>query len=309
MNFKDLLELYKQGKYQDVIDNADFMSDYNTLFLVLRSYLSLGLHSEALNFYQTNRETLEKYNLIESTKIYLFLLVSLNFNKSKIKDAIEYFQDKGYVNQETEEFLSKLDDYVDSLFKEEDTGDISIDELIDMLASSSPSHVAIALNQAVSNPKYSAINLPIAISQILKEKNEIDYASSMLLDYLIYADYNDTFLLRKQSNYYRINPHDLVEDKNKQNHFLEEAIIYINANEKDVTILNKVIALINGGSYILIPNYLTNENATNAYIAACYYLIRQSLDIEDYDDVFAHFLNNCDMELARYYANILELVK
>ena len=43
MEFKDLLELYKQGKYLEVIQNADGVSDFNAKFLKVRDFMSIFL--------------------------------------------------------------------------------------------------------------------------------------------------------------------------------------------------------------------------------------------------------------------------
>lgn len=310
MEFKDLLELYKQGKYEEVIKSAISINDFNAIFLLLRSYIVLKCYQNALNAYLTYRDYLENNNLVESIKIYLYLLIKLNTRSSKISDEIEYFRGKKYVNQETEEFLCKLEDYVDELKKDNETKEyFSNEEIITLLKSNDENKVASALNELVSNKSYEEINLPLIISGILKDKCELDCVYGMLLDYLIFVDYNDTFLCKSGNNYYQINPHNMVIEKNEQNNLIREAMNFIYAHEKNVTLLNLVSIYFLKGSYLLAPNFLKNSIECASYAVAIYEYVNTLLGLDkanlDNSETYLYFLDKSNIELVDNYHSIL----
>ena len=45
MKFKDLLELFKEGKYEEVIKNAILVDDFNAIFLLIRNFFSIIISS------------------------------------------------------------------------------------------------------------------------------------------------------------------------------------------------------------------------------------------------------------------------
>lgn len=310
MEFKDLLELYKQGKYEEVVKNAISVNDFNAIFLLLRSYIVLKCYQNALNAYLTYRDYLENNNLVESIKIYLYLLIKLNAKTSKISQEIEYFRGKKYVNQETEEFLCRLEDYIDELKKDSEVKEyFSINEIIDLLKSNDENKVASALNELVSNKSYEEVNLPLIISGILKDKCEIDCIYGMLLDYLIFVDYNDTFLCKNGNNYYQINPHQMIIEKNNQNILIRNALNFIYAHEKNVTLLNLVSIYFLKGSYLLAPNFLTNNFECSSYAIAVYEYVNSMLGLEknnlENSETYLYFLDKSNIELIDNYHSIL----
>ena len=84
MELKDLLELYKQGEYQKVIDESFKSDDYNAIFLRIRSMSALKQFDFALREYLVNENKLVLFNFDESVKLFIQLLVDLNFSRDQI---------------------------------------------------------------------------------------------------------------------------------------------------------------------------------------------------------------------------------
>ena len=109
MEFKDLLELYKQGKYLEVIQNADGVSDFNAKFLKVRSYYALDRFVEALNEYKNNEEILTKSNFAESIRLYVDILVKLNYDLPQILIQLGPYYDYPNLNLEVKDLLLNLE--------------------------------------------------------------------------------------------------------------------------------------------------------------------------------------------------------
>lgn len=310
MKFKDLLELFKEGKYEDVIKNAILVDDFNAIFLLIRSYIILKNYRSALNTFLTYRDYLESNNFIESIKIYLYLLVKLNAKNSKINEVIDFYRGKQYINQETEEFLCSLEDYVNELKKNNEVKEkYSFEEILASLKSNDANKVASALNELVSNSNYQEVNLPLIIYGILKDRCEMDPIYGMLLDYLIYVDYNSPLLCKNANNYYRINPHNLVIFKNNQNRLLRDGLNFLYSHEKNVTFLNLVSNYLVKGSYLLAPNFLNNNIECASYICSVYEYVNKLLGQNKSNllnlETYQYFLEKSNIELIENYHLIL----
>ena len=125
MELKDLLELYKQGEYQKVIEESFKSNDYNAIFLRIRSMSALKQYDFALREYLVNENTLVLFNLDESIKLFIQLLVDLNFSRDQIcneclrygtvfyshRDKGKYFTDylaKFFTNEERDAVFNSI---------------------------------------------------------------------------------------------------------------------------------------------------------------------------------------------------------
>lgn len=308
MEFRELLELYKNGKYQDVIDNAKGINDFNAVFLLLRSYIALNNFMEALKTYNEYREILENNNLIESMKVYLFLLVKTEASENKIQQEIEYFKDKNYVNQETEEFLCKLEKYVKMIqASEEPFEKYSIEEVIEMLKSDDEAVVFTALSELINDEKFKSINLSPTIEKILKDKCKMSLTYGMLLDFLVSNSYKCNLLFKKDGIYFNVDPSGLTKLSLEQTKLIHQALSHIQSNEKNISIGDFVIKAIIKTSYQLAPKYITTLRELSSYVCACYIMASDVFKVAlDGDDVYDFYLNVSDKKIIDGYRDFLK---
>ena len=310
MEFRELLELYKNGKYQEVIDNAKKINDYNAVFLLLRSYIALDMFKEALENYYKYRELLENNNLIESMKIYLFLLVKMDVGRVKIDQEIDYFKDKNYVNQETEEFLCKLDLYVENIRRIESVHDkYSTEEVIEMLKSDDENVVFSGLGELLSDEKYNLINFFPIIEKILQEKCNFNFIYGLLLSFLISKNYKCKLLFKKNGAYYNFDPSEFTKRSIEQDKLIQQAVSHIQCNEKNITIGDFVIRTIIRSSYLLVPNFITTLREIASYVCASYVLASEAFKVSlEGDTVYDFYLNIADKKSIDGYRDFLKKV-
>ena len=117
MELKDLLELYKQGEYQKVIDESFKSDDYNAIFLRIRSMSALKQFDFALREYLVNENTLVLFNLDESIKLFIQLLVDLNFSRDQIYNECLRYGTVFYSNRDKGKYFT---DYLAKYFTSEE---------------------------------------------------------------------------------------------------------------------------------------------------------------------------------------------
>ena len=137
----------------------------------------------------------------------------------------------------------------------------------------------------------------------------MDPIYGMLLDYLIYVDYNSPLLCKNANNYYRINPHNLVIFKNNQNRLLRDGLNFLYSHEKNVTFLNLVSNYLVKGSYLLAPNFLNNNIECASYICSVYEYVNKLLGQNKSNllnlETYQYFLEKSNIELIENYHLIL----
>lgn len=290
MEFRELLELFKNGKYEEVISHVEEINDYNAIFLLLRSYIALNKYFDAIKTYQKFREVLENNNLIESIKVYLYLLVETGADDTRLQKEIDYFQDKNYVNQETEEFLCELNKYIEAIKDNRKTFEkYSIEEVIEMLKSDDEHLVFAALSEIIHDDKYRKIDLMPTIAKILEERNVMDITYGMLLDTLVVNKYSCSLMFKNNGHYYKINPSDYSELNLKQDKLLSQALSHIQSNEKNISIGEFVMKTMVKYSYQLAPKYLTNISELSSFVVACYRLASLIFKVTLNDDQVLSF--------------------
>lgn len=307
MEFRELLELYKNGKYEEVIKEAENINDFNAIFLLLRSYIALNRDFEAIDAYQKFRESLESHNLIESIKIYLYLLVRTGADKYKMQKEIDYFRDKNYVNQETEEFLCKLDEYVEEIKESEKTLEkYTVEEVIEMLKSNDEHIVFAALNEIIRDEKYRSINLMPTIAEILNEKAYMSITYGMLLDFLVTNRFDCSLLFKNNGHYFKINPSELADLSIEQAKLVNQALAQIQSNEKNISIGNYVIKIIIKATYFLAPRYISNITEMASFVCAIYQMACSTFKVNLSDDkVLDFYINLADKHYVEEYYNYI----
>lgn len=308
MEFRELLELYKNGKYQEVIDHAESINDFNAVFLLLRSYIALNKFYDALQTYNKYREVLESNNLIESIKVYLFLLVKTEASEAKLEKEVEYFKDKNYINQETEEFLCKLEEYIKQVKNDNKNFEkYSIEEVIEMLKSDDETVVFSALSELINDDKFKSINLLPTIENILKEKCVMNLTYGMLLDFLVSNSYRCNLFFKKDGVYFNIDPSTLTKQNLEQAKLVHQALSHIQSNEKNISIGDFVLKILVKSSYQLAPNYIKNLRELSSFVCAAYYYASEVFKIGlDGDAVYEFYLNVADEEMISNYRDFLK---
>lgn len=310
-----IIKLFSTGKYKEVIKETDNDFKPEIVLLRMKSYIAIGEYETAYNLYLLTREDLEDFNLIESAQLYFYLLVELKKPIRVFIDEIEHFKCKPYVNQETEEFLIKLDEFIlnlrDSLNNsEEDDQNYSVEDILEMFNSNSPEIVLAATNYAFTNERFKQIDLASNVIEILENREEQNLTYWMLFEFLIWNQVDRNFLVKIGDNYLTINPSKLLVKKNIQTNLINEKVDFIDNNEKDISIRDYVIPIIDQGSYFLAPDYLTTEDEINSYIFAVYRYVFKLFNItENEDSLFEYFKIHSNKNKSDKYYKILLLVR
>ncbi|MBQ9266302.1 MAG: hypothetical protein IJ186_04495 [Bacilli bacterium] len=310
-----ITKLFANGKYKEVIDNTQ--NDFNPeiVFLRMKSYIALNEYENAYNLYLLSREQLEDYDLIKAGKLYIYLLIELKKPLSLLINEIEHFKCRPYVNQETEEFLITLDQFIlelkDSLdYNSENFIDYPVEEILEMFKSKSAEIVLQATNYAFTNERFKQIDLTQNVIEILNEKNDYDLTYWILFEFLIWNQVDQNFLVKIGENYFTLNPSKLLYKKNVQAQLINEKVEFIQNHEKDMTIMGYVVPIIDQGSYFLAPDYLSNEDEANSYIFAVYRYVFKLFNItENEDTLFEYFKIHSNKNKSDKYYKILLLVR
>ncbi len=311
-----IIRLYSNGKYREVIRETDNDFRPEIVLLRMKSYIAVEEYENAYNLYLLTREDLENFNLIEAAQLYFYILIKLKKSIKILIDEIEHFKCKPYVNQETEEFLISLDEFIinlrDSLNNEneEDDPNYTVDEVLEMLNSNSPEIVLAATNYAFTNERFKQLDLASNVIEILDSRHEQTLTYWMLFEFLIWNQVDRNFLVRIGENYLTLNPSKLLVKKSTQLKLINEKVDFIDNHEKDISIRDYVIPIIDQGSYFLAPDYLTTEDEINSYIFAVYRYVFKLFNMsENEDSLYEYFKVHSNKDKSDKYYKILLLVR
>lgn len=311
-----IIDLYSNCEFEKVIEEIKDLSDPILVFFKLKSYIALNDYQNAFSTYLSCREELENYDLQESGKMYFYILVKLNKPNKFIFDEIEYFKCRPYVNQETEEFLVNLDSFVfalkDSINEEKDDSnlELSVEQILNMFKSHDPEIVLTAINYAFTNERTKRLDLANNVIGILENKTEQNITYWLLFEFLIWNNVDYNFIVKISDNYLTLNPSKLLVKKSTQAHLIDKIVDFIENNEKDISIKNYVISVIDKGSYFLAPDYITNDDELNSYIFACYRYVFKLFNMsKNEDSLFDYFKIRSNKTKADKYYKILFQVR
>ncbi len=316
MEFKDLLELYKQGKYLEVIQNADGVSDFNAKFLKVRSYYALDRFVEALNEYKNNEEILTKSNFAESIRLYVDILVKLNYDLPQILIQLGPYYDYPNLNLEVKDLLLNLEQYVRGRIKLEENsdvepGDILYDDetLFGLLESKNPTDIFDALSyiRSMFGADDRIVIFVDKIREILKSRTVFDLTYAILFNQLVLVGDGDYYLFNKNGHYYNVSPLSLSHKLEESNKYLDKCLALLEKYERDIVIKECATRLLLMGYVYLTPEFLDNISSANEFFYASYLttlklLHKESSEIEKFN------IKKINLNKVKIYEEVLKTV-
>ena len=280
MELKDLLELYKQGEYQKVIDESFKSDDYNAIFLRIRSMSALKQFDFALREYLVNENTLVLFNLDESIKLFIQLLVDLNFSRDQICNECLRYGTVFYSNGNKGKYFT---DYLAKYFtnEERDAGFNSIifraDETNykECLRSHDLQKISSALNfinkQKEENFLF-YVSAEKEVEDLIKEKHKFNLEYGYFFNHLVSNRSNVPLLFNKDGVIFRIVPSELFEVKKQSDYYFRHTMNWIYKYETDAIMHEYELRLIYTAYFLLGPQYLKTKKDEYSFLHAAYYL-------------------------------------
>lgn len=314
MELIDLLELYKQGKYEEVIEQSKDVNDFNAIFLRIRSYFALNRYVEALNDYKTHESIILKGNFVEAIKLYISILIKLNYDVAQILLQIGPYYEYPSLSKESQDFLMNIREFIESESSKSistKTSDIEYDDktLISMLEGNN----AVDMLQALAYIKLMYENdekLTYYFDVIKKHLHSLikfDLHYAILFNQLILIGDDDSYLFVKDGIYYQMSPKSCVDKLNKSNSFLTKCFKQLDENKKDI-VINECLTRIFFMSYVyLAPTFLATDEEAEAFFYAGYTLALRLLG-KDNSEIEKYNLQNINFELVSKYTKYMEAV-
>ena len=313
MEFKDLLELYKQGKYEEVIDKASLTNDYNAIFLKIRSLFELSRFVEAFGEFKNNETTIIRNNFIEAIKLFIDILLMLNYGSSQILIQLgPYFDMSDSLNSEEQQFLKQIDNYIElrkralSIKNVQDEVYYDEESLKGMLACSKPMEVSEAISYIRVNffNDEKANDFLTEIKNILHKRDDFDVCYGLLFNQLVIYQDTDTYFFRKNGKYFQAIPSSLVTLFNRANEYLAGLFDLIEAKEDNILVKELLIRVIFMSYPYLAPSYFESLTSARAYLCAVYKYTTQVLKTGSYDMSKYNFGNIEQENIENFYKDI-----
>lgn len=310
MDFKELLQLFKMRQFEKVIEESKEVEDFNAYFLRIRSFIALGQNEDALKEYDDKRFDIETNDLLSSMKLYIEILVSLNFPYNKILESCTRFYDFPYVNLETEEFISKLPNSIFEMIENKKRNEtdiiakntIDIDEIIN---STDCNFIYESLLEINKNDTQKTYQILPKINGYLKEQNEFDLKYGIFLEELIICNYKASLNFRKNGEYFfALNPSKFYQKYINQLSQFKENLRIINECNSDITLIELTIRYATMCIPYVIPDFLDTQLKMNAYFVACFKIASKNMCAKTNADSLFITLNCDKSDIEKYEKNI-----
>jgi len=255
-------DFFQKGDYENVLKETTFSDDAEDLLYRVLSFEALCKYKDALQEYYKSRNLVENWDLISSCKALMFLLVYFRKDE-ELKRELEYFRDFPYINQETEEFMQNLDNYVIHLkqyFNDSNKNPTQgFEDIRDALFSDSNDEKLYAIKK-IYDLKTQGISCLSIVSDYLKSTTNFNTYYALLLGYAILANLPDKILFRKQDKYYSIIPEEYNSYLKELTLKLNEKISYMNMTEKNISIVRYISILVKPTFIYMLPDKIANED-------------------------------------------------
>lgn|SRR5574344_134243 len=255
-------DYFQKGDFVNVIKETSSSNDAEDLLFRILSFEALYKYDDALAEYYKNRSLVENWDLISSCKALVFLLVYFK-KDNELTLEIEHFRDFPYINQETEEFMKNLDNYIIHLkeYFSESKEDVSenLTNIKETLFNGNKDEQLYAIKK-IYDLESQGISCLGVVSEYLKTKTNFDTNYSLLLDYAIFAKLPDKLIFKKQGKYFSIVPADYTSYLKVLSEELNNKIKYMNMTEKNVSIIRYISVLARPTFIYVLPEKLRTED-------------------------------------------------
>jgi len=263
-----------QEEINKFIEDNHNSSDPEVVFVnfIFRIRSSL-YHESAYKYYKDNHLTIENFDLINGSFIFLNLLIFLKKDDEAI-DMVPYYQNLPYVNQETEEYLRNLNHVVMDLIKLRDkpnneTKKYDVEYYKNaFLKAQKLEEVNKLVAELVS--RYDDLKLPecLEIFNFAFENKQNDpMICSLLVFFLILLESEKNIVFSMNGKIYSFAPKDKKEEINLTIKVIKEAADYIRKSEKNMTVSSISREFTEYSAQFFFPDYLTLDDLDN-FIAA-----------------------------------------
>ncbi|MFA6755178.1 MAG: hypothetical protein WCR97_01530 [Bacilli bacterium] len=259
------------GDYYKVLQLTNGTTDPEDLIYRISSLRILGNYQEAIKEYYNSRNIVENYDLISSAKNLLFCLIYISDEPNLYKE-IEYFKSYKYINQETEEFVRGIDNFVSKCkkFREDhETNDdvMSYETLKNLLISNSEVDESYGIKKLIEMNKKGIIYEKCYFDYFSK-KTDFTLNFSMMLYLSSLAKYDGNITFKKDGKYFTIKPIDLNEYIEKIFPVVIMKIKEMNSEEKNISLAQYSSILINPLFFYLLPEKIADNDVDNLVAAS-----------------------------------------
>lgn len=259
---KKIKDLYIDGMYENIINQKIDYEDGEDILYYILSLEAIHKYEEALGTYYKYREIVENWDLISSSKALLYLLVY--FKKFKlINDEIEYFRGLPYINQETEEYLNSMNEYVDQVVEyfnqSEPNKEANISMIKSMLYSSSKEEKLGAIKLLLDLDAQGVKSYDIVLDY-LNSTAEFDMVYSILLEYAMYGGVTKRITFKKNGNYYSLIPSEYTTYVKTMESYISDELKYMGRTMKNISVYNYISILFRPSFLYTLPEKLDKND-------------------------------------------------
>jgi len=278
---KKIKENFENGLYELVIEETINSKNPEDILYRIMSFECMHDYKNSYNCYIENRVLVENWDIISSAKTLFYLLVEQN-KDDLIPKEIEHFKDFSYVNQETEEFINNLENYINEIqenFKiSKNHNNIDLDDIISKLNDGNRDEKLFAI-QEIFNLEGKGISCDGIVADFLKKTSRFDTNYGLLLYYAITRKLNENVVFKKADKYYSMTPALFTDYVVETIAILNEKLKVMSSSEKNLSIIRYII-LIAKPTFIYLLPYKINKKDIDTLMGA---LVATASDIFDVD--------------------------
>lgn len=281
MDFKELLDLFREEKYEEVINKADLIADYNAKFLKIKSYLALKRVKEATEEYETNQDILYIHKPLETIKLFIEILVDSNCSYSEILNKLVPFYESPVLDVEVQNFLKNIEPYLREKIADRSKNEVVLDnfELLYMITSENLSEITKAFDYINGHQNESRLDfLYNEVANYLNDKTEFDSFFGYILSQLIRLGVKKAITFLKNEKYFMVVPANLKEKAEKSNGLYVKVLDYLSKTEEDKEAFGLIVDYAAVGYINVIPEYFENLGEVNTFFKACYLVAQKELN-------------------------------
>jgi hypothetical protein len=261
--------LFEKGLFDEVISNTENSFDSEDLLFRILSLEALYRYDEALNNYYIHREAVENWDLISSCKALMFILIYFKKDDEIIKET-EHFKNMPYVNQQTEEFMQKLNDYIKSIkeyfYNSKDNNESNLAQIKEALFNGNNEEQLYAIKK-IFDLEAQGISCKVLVVDYLKTKSDFNTNYALLLEYAIFAKVQERLIFKKDGKYFSIIPMDYSAYLISINDLLHSKLEYMKMTEKNVSIIRYISILARPTFMYLLPEKIQENDIDNMLAA------------------------------------------
>lgn len=264
-------KLFFNNKFKEITKMHLNHKDGEDMMCLVLCYEELGDLDTAIKTYYTYREIIEDYDLINGSKILLFLLASLK-KEDQIQIEKEHFLSMPYFNQETEEYLKSIDQYIKKVKKFHQTTIVSTNEGItkfkQRLWADDYSEKEAAIIQLMSKEEVDNRYVEI-VAEYLNRPHNLDLFHFTLLEFLALQKYDGGIYLFNNGKYYYYEPFKYRRILLEAEGYLKKVVNSFKGDMKNPSVYDYFSFLVKPTYLFFIPEKLS-KNTLDKLIYACF---------------------------------------